>query len=513
MGLLEMSFRGTVIILVVIIVRALAINILPKKTLLALWGVATMRLILPFSLPSIFSVYSVLRNNAVVMDMSGREFTGIVMPFESIKRDSIGFDASANANFGISKWTIIWAVGVFVLALVFGTAYWKCRQDFCRALPVNNDYISTWLSTHPLKRHLSIRQSDRNSTPLAYGVFRPVILMPSRTDWEKGESLQYILEHEYVHIRRFDALVKLLLLLTLCIHWYNPMVWVMYALVNRDIELACDETVVRKFGEKAKSDYARILINMEEIRSGIKPLCNSFSKNSVQERIIAIMKIRKSTRSSRALACCFVIGITVVFATSASAADIRISQNIKEENEVLDDTAMTEAALLKLERNYPDVARWTRECYPDAVWWTYEGYQNMMQQQKAAYEELLGQYIGTTPSEGDIIVTQELIEEQMSEYEGFLDMLKNGVMVSKSIDGNEDIGTTFDPVDIAEGTGTRELKCSILLNNGTEKVFGPYSSPDEMLDAVTPFCEEQVKLGALSQSEADEIINKYAEID
>lgn len=75
--------------------------------------------------------------------------------------------------------------------------------------------------------------------------------------------------------------------------------------------------------------------------------------------------------------------------------------------------------------------------------------------------------------------------------------------------GSEDIGGSFDPADIAAGTGNRELMCSIRLADGTEKVFGPYKTAAEMLSYVKPFCEEQVRLGNLSQQESDDMIQKY----
>ena len=74
------------------------------------------------------------------------------------------------------------------------------------SLPVENDYTRRWLAEHPLRRRLAIRQSDRVSSPLTFGVLRPVILMPKAIDWTDERALAYVLEHEFVHIRRFDAL-------------------------------------------------------------------------------------------------------------------------------------------------------------------------------------------------------------------------------------------------------------------------------------------------------------------
>ena len=219
------------------------------------------------------------------------------------------------------SWVIVWAVGVLVCALVFAIAYWKCRQEFQTSLPIDNGFIQNWLKSHRLKRSISVRQSSRFSAPLTYGVFRPVILLPMSTEWENTKALQYVLAHEYVHIRRFDSITKLVLIAVLCVHWFNPLVWAMYILANRDIELSCDEAVVRLFGENTRAAYARTLISMEETRSGLTPLCNNFNKNAIEERITAIMKMKKTSMFSLVLAVALIVGVTTGFATSAASAD------------------------------------------------------------------------------------------------------------------------------------------------------------------------------------------------
>lgn len=321
MSLLQMSFAGAVMILAIIVIRALAINFLPKKTFLALWGIAVMRLLLPFSLPSVFSVYSLIGNHIPMTAPAKVPQAFEVLPPETNGQMATMPGGISNTASPISVWTIIWGVGALVCALVFTIAYWKCRQEFQTSLPVDNDFIRGWLSSHRLKRAISIRQSSRFSAPLTYGVFRPVILMPTSTDWENTKSLQYVLTHEYVHIRRFDSITKLVLIVALCVHWFNPLVWAMYVLANRDIELSCDEAVVRLFGENTKAAYAWSLISIEETRSGLTPLCNNFNKIAIEERITAIMKIKKASILSLVLALALVIGVTTAFATTSTAKD------------------------------------------------------------------------------------------------------------------------------------------------------------------------------------------------
>lgn len=318
MSLLQMSIAGAVMILAIVVIRALAVNRLPKKTFLALWGVVLLRLFIPFSLPSVVSIYSLMgwqRTSAGITENgTGGEFAGLFLGNEATR---IAQESASALPLGISIWKIIWIAGMLICALVFFTAYIRCFREFQMSLPVDNDMSQSWLKEHKLRRTISIRQSDRISSPLTFGVLHPVILMPKKTDWENEDELKYVLEHEFVHIKRFDILFKLALIAAVCLHWFNPFVWIMYVLANRDIELCCDETVVCRFGRETRASYARVLISMEETKSGFVPLCSHFSKNAIEERITAIMKTKKTTIISLVVALVLVVGIVAIFATSA----------------------------------------------------------------------------------------------------------------------------------------------------------------------------------------------------
>lgn len=334
MNLLQMSFSGGVIILVIVILRSLLINKLPKKAFLALWAIALLRLLIPLALPSHFSAYSAVERIPAIMEQvnggPAANFLPIITDAEPIPApsappadlsamDAAGSAASSPLN-PASLLPAIWLVGFLACAIFFAVSYLRSYREFQTALPVDNAFLKSWLAAHPLRRPISVRQSDQISAPLTYGIFRPVILMPKTADWEKAKEQSYVLAHEYTHIRRFDAAMKLLTVGALCLHWFNPMVWVMYILYNRDMELSCDENVVRQFGADAKSDYAMTLIQMEESKSRLIPLCNNFSKNAIQERIYAIMKSKKTTKIAISLAVLLVAGVVLFFATSYSPA-------------------------------------------------------------------------------------------------------------------------------------------------------------------------------------------------
>lgn len=127
-------------------------------------------------------------------------------------------------------------------------------------------------------------------------------------NYSDTNQLEYVLTHELIHIKRFDMLAKWFLVVALCVHWFNPLVWVMYIFANRDIELSCDESVVRTFGEEKKTTYALALINMAESRRQSIPLYSNFSKNAIEERIVAIMKTNQSNLLGGLLVCVFLIG-------------------------------------------------------------------------------------------------------------------------------------------------------------------------------------------------------------
>lgn len=439
MSILNMSFSGAVMIIAIIVIRALTINRLPKKTFLVLWGITLTRLLVPYSLPSAFSVYSLF--DGLVSPAKTEPFStgvpaiqpaAIPMPNADVAPSVTGVPAGPSSIF--EPYLLIWLTGVLFFAAFFAVAYLKCRREFREALPVENRFALDWLNAHQLRRTIRLRQSDRISAPLTYGVFRPVILLPKQTDWNDETTLAYVLTHEYVHICRLDAVTKLVLTAALCLHWFNPAVWVMYVLANRDIELSCDEAVIRRFGEHTKALYAMTLILMVETRSGHRPLCNNFSKHAIQERIIAIMKTRKSTWITTISALALVFGVTTAFATSVQAQ----AKNDVQNPEDLD-----------------------RKLNSQVEWWTAEEYRAWLEQEKIELQSIIGSQ-GWTPSTGWFTWTQERVDQTIDQYEAILEDIENGMMVSKAVydeNGNEaEAMMSYAPRDIMTAHERRNVE-------------------------------------------------------
>lgn len=358
MNLLQMSFAAALMIAAISIIRALSINRLPKKTFLALWCIVLLRLLIPFSIPSATSIYSLLPDPP--LDYSApvtTEQTSFIespvfwepQPDTAVQdtfvteqavqmAEQIAQTSSPDVQRPLPFWKevifAVWATGAVLLALYFTVGYVRSIREFRTSLPVENPLFSAWQQQLPLRRKISIRQLDRIHSPLTYGIFHPVILLPKESLKQNPEALIYILTHEYIHIRRFDNLTKLLFTAALCLHWFNPLVWLMYVLLNRDLELSCDESVLRLLGENNRSAYAMTLIDMKEVQSGFRPLYSSFNKNAIEERIRAIMKMKKLSVISIVTALALVAGVTSVFATSPKPTTTDVIQEYGVYNEL-----------------------------------------------------------------------------------------------------------------------------------------------------------------------------------
>ena len=400
MDLLTMSFSAAVMIAAIVILRALLIDRLPKTTFLILWAVVLLRLLVPVSVPSAWSVYSLLQPRQQAIQTVQEESTvlpqvePVVSQPSAITTEPVtpAVDSAAGEaeeitatparqesssptvqqstpteqppqaeektkpaiSLPVEPSALIWGVGAAALGLYFVVGYWRATREFDMSLPVEHPFCGEWLQRQkekmPLRRQIRIRQFDRIGTPLTYGVRRPTILLPNQTLEEQPKTLTYILTHEYVHIRRFDCVSKLLLSAALCLHWFNPLVWVMYVLANRDLELSCDEMVLRLLGIENRSAYAMALLEMEEKRSGFGALYSAFGKNAIEERIGAIMKMKKRSLLSVVMAVVLVFTLTACLATSP--VEEETSAPAAEEKDIIEsETVSVTSELTEKEKN------------------------------------------------------------------------------------------------------------------------------------------------------------------
>ena len=302
MSLLQMSISSGFLIIAIVLIRAAAKNRLPKTAFLVLWGVALLRLLVPVAAPAWFSFTS--SDNTAPLVNENMLFW--VIPGEAaVNYQSVVAQGQVNIPF------VIWLVGMVGLLIFFAVVYFRNHQKLRFATLIRNDFLDEWLAENRLTRPIAIMQSDRIATPLAVGLLRPRIILPKNMDMSDKQLLSHVLMHEYYHIKRFDALWKILMVCAVCVHWFNPLVWVMLILASRDLELTCDEMVIRHFGTETKTAYAYSIISMAEQRSKFASLYNGFSRNAAKERIESIMKMKRKSIVSLAIACVMVVTLTI----------------------------------------------------------------------------------------------------------------------------------------------------------------------------------------------------------
>lgn len=321
MNIFEMSISGGILILCIILLRCLSIDLLKKRTFVILWEIALLRLLLPITIPMKFSIANLiasLSDNKEVLynnrDILSQSASGVV---KSTEAATIGV-----MHQKLPVLTIVWLVGAVLFFGIFLFLYRKEYKRMQEALPINNsDFINHWLANKPIKRDIKVMTSDFIATPVTYGIIIPRIILPKIMDLSNTKQLECVMTHELVHIKRFDNMLKFASMIILCMHWFNPLTWVMYFLLNRDLELSCDEKVLSMLGENEKQFYAYTLIGLAEQKARMNVIYNGFGKNAIKERIITIMKYKKLTAMGMALSVIAILASTNVFAAAEKNRD------------------------------------------------------------------------------------------------------------------------------------------------------------------------------------------------
>lgn len=369
MELTEMSAAGAIMIAFVILIRKIMLNKLPKVTFMLLWWCVILRLLLPFAIPSSYSVVSIAENggnrirtaiaegrkewkqsggsgaltqtnvHGNIREWQNETELNIDEPLvtepnnsdqsvvmETAGTYSVSGGAASEVSAALKEYAhYLYLAGTVILAAFFLIGYLRGKRGFAVAIPAKEEAVTEWAAGHPLRRKYVVKKLRGLSGPLTYGIKKPVILLPEVLCEELTaggrfkEELSYILWHEYIHIRRWDALTKIFLLAAVCLHWCNPMVWWMYILANRDMELSCDEAVLWEVGEDKRAAYANLLIAMETWKGGFVPFYSGFGTKKMEERIYAVMKNKKYTIATAATVAVLVLGTVTVFSFSGRA--------------------------------------------------------------------------------------------------------------------------------------------------------------------------------------------------
>lgn len=465
----HVSLSAATMILAAMVLRFRFQERVPRRVFCLLWDLCLVRLLLPLRLTSPLSIRALLPvreaipQTAVIqqVQIAGGAFEAGFSLAENTAAVCAGAAAETAAGLGgfrlppVNLPLLAWTAGGMLLAAWFLWGHLRSRRVYAMSLPLDDAFVRRWQGDHPLLRPVQVRVSDRIAAPLTYGAVYPVVLLPKGMDLADTAGLAYVLEHEYTHIRRFDALRKWLLAAALCLHWFNPCVWAMYVLAGRDMELSCDEAVLRAGADR--SGYALTLLALEEERGRWSPGGSHFSRNATEERIKTIMK-RKQISLAALLAVLVVMSIaTTVFATNAPAEGTApaeastLGQGSFVSTGLVMDTFISKQdahgntlysvdegkTWMSEDRYHAEYGDWGENWQVE--WWTAEEYEAWLEQEKKDLQDIIGER-GYTGSDGWFVWDQQRVDETVALYEQILEDIKKGALYSKRVldrDGNE----------------------------------------------------------------------------
>ena len=311
MGLLQRSITAGILIVYILMLRRFAFRRLSKRVFAILWKVAVVRLLLPFS----FQVESAFFNA-----LFGKNGSLIMLEGQGGGRNmAAGAEVPRISSFFFQNAVIVYFLGAALLALFFALGYARLCFLLREAIPVGvfgDTGMDVEKNCKGLTGKVRIVVMDRIKTPMTYGILRPRIVLPKSMDWKNEDMLFAVFRHELTHIKSMDNLWKLLAIAALCLHWFNPLVLVLYFLLNKDIELACDESVISAMNENERQKYAMTLVVLAENCALSDALCSGFGKSAVSERIREIMNYKKMTKIGSFCAALVLLGSTIVFVSA-----------------------------------------------------------------------------------------------------------------------------------------------------------------------------------------------------
>lgn len=301
-NILNASIAASWMVLAVIVLR-LVLKKAPRWFHVALWGLVAVRLLLPFSIESTFSL--IPSTETIPQDILRVEGTQLQQPAHFDVVSNPVFSGGATVEVGqtidrvqvqMVKMSFIWLAGIAILLIYTAVSYWRLRRRVSEAVILRDN----------------IFQSENVASPFVLGIIKPRIYLP----YKMGEQdLAHVVAHEQAHIRRRDHWWKPLGFLLLSAYWFNPLLWLAYALLCRDIEMACDERAVRGMGAEELRAYCAVLLACSVPRHAGAACPLAFGEVGVKTRIRRMLQYKKPALWVTAAAVVVCLAAAVCFLT------------------------------------------------------------------------------------------------------------------------------------------------------------------------------------------------------
>lgn len=331
--ILQLSIMGGMLALIVIVIRCLTKNHLPKKVLYVMWIIVFIKFIVPIDISSPINIWGNIDMERTATDIVRTEILNptssnpIEQPIESTQQVTIiekNEDNTTKEMYyknstekSINLFPIVWFIGMIVFSGVLIVSYFVINRRFRYAQPIELDFIENIFIDKDSR--IKVFKDKNASSPMVLGVVRPKIILPEDFDMSGEKMLTHIILHEVQHIKWKDSLINVLSLIILSIHWFNPILWISYILFRRDIEGFCDERVLSQIGEEEKSEYAYSLLSCAIGKRKFAPVHTcSFGENNVKERIKGVMKYKKIGVITGIIAIVLIAVVLLIFTTNGT---------------------------------------------------------------------------------------------------------------------------------------------------------------------------------------------------
>ena len=301
---LNMSIAASWLILAVVLLRFI-LKKAPKWVAVLLWGIVALRLVVPFSFESALSLIpSAETFNAHNIQYETPAINSGIPAVNNAVNPVLGETFAPNSVGSINPlyiWTLvvsaIWLVGIAAMLLYAVISYVRVRRSVAERAPYKGN----------------IFLCDHVKSPFILGLIRPKIYLPSNMD---ATSMEPVIAHEKAHLTRRDHWWKPLGFLILTVHWFNPLCWIAYVLLCRDIELSCDEKVIRQMDLDGKKRYSTALLECNAQRRLVTICPLAFGEVGVKERVKNVLNYKKPAFWVIVVAVIACGVVTVIFATN-----------------------------------------------------------------------------------------------------------------------------------------------------------------------------------------------------
>lgn len=302
--ILQMSLIASIVIGAVLLCR-LALRRAPRIFVYALWAVVLLRLLCPVAIESdlsLLQLFQPVRQEVILSSPEPAETITQTVTSPLVEQQTV--PSGQLSPQAVSPWTLlsrIWLAGVLVVLAIQVLSLLRLRRQLVGRVHLQGN----------------LYQADHIRTSFVLGVIRPKIYLPSGLS---AQEQQFMLQHEQTHIRRLDPLTRVLAAAALCLHWFNPLVWLAFVLSEKDMELACDEAVVSKLQPQARSEYAALLLRLTAGSRPFRGPALAFGKRSAKERIARILQYHKPAVWASLLAGVVVVVAAVLLITNPAEA-------------------------------------------------------------------------------------------------------------------------------------------------------------------------------------------------